>query len=294
MIMFKAFVHVLIFSVIIMISSSCNDTLNPVDTESAQDWQPFNGPPLSAKAMNKPGTLHNEILDSFHTRHSLVTREKINVVDFVRIMTESVNEVLSNNYEETRVTEQDVMLMLRYVTTLSRRGIFNFFGETITEPKKMIEFMSKYDRISELDTNKLKQVLASLPAVTDPMTNPIEDDIFYAAEGTDSWCVFMSVDILRYSKQYWLGINEQRSSLGISDEKHNCPRPVSAQDAGGYISDILGGLAGFFAFGGVGAIVTGPLCSLIFQMGLDGLNGAIDTLDDGDYCWPAGSWDDAC
>lgn len=103
----------------------------------------------------------------------------------------------------------------------------------------------------------------------------------------------MISDVLRHSKMYWLGINAKRMALGLGDGKQNRPRMVSVRDVGSAVCDVLGGLVGY-VYGGVGAIVGAPVGSLMFQMGLDGLNGAIETLDDGDYYWPADWLDDAC
>jgi len=241
---------------------------------------------LDGLAIENTGKLHNEILDAFDRRHSLLQAAPISRQAFAQEFRESVNEVLRAHGIEGEVYGEDVMGILGHFDHLREVGVFDFHDVSSQEPSKLVADLADRGVVDAAELEVLDKLVAALPPADADMSAVTTEVVEVGERALDEAAPDVrkrlepGINILPASRRYWMTMREKQIVTPAEQ-----PRHVTYRETGQMLADLIGGLSGL-EFGSAGAMIVGTAASLMFLEMWDNTeeSDASVTLDDWQEC----------
>lgn len=181
---------------------SCqNEIITGVSEESPNLW---NNPEVANIRLESPGKIHNGILQRFHQKHSLFSKEKMEPEDFIALVVESTNSAFEENNIPVNINSTDVHIVLGMLLKYKEEGVYNFFSDTHDLPVDLFKYLEREYGASSNILDKYLNALSKIrnyeksPLMKEPI---IQSPVGIIMEGfqDNQYCA----DIFNSSYKFW-------------------------------------------------------------------------------------------
>lgn len=255
--------------VCLVLCAGCGDkTSEGVLESSSESGPPFGGVQIDYAQIQKPGEVHNAVLESFRQRWEAQAGSAFDWNRFVREVREASNETLPRFGLPAAVEESDVWLVLEKIEALRQAGIIDLI-HLDTDPGGPERFVAQLVKQGTLTAKDGRTVLRRISSPKVATSSP--------SEAAQTGLLGMLVDVQLASAEYWSSLAASKEARFPHRSKGDLPPD---QDVPDWLfqstTDFIGGLVGTILGGGFGTLVGAYVTSIAFAAvddAVDGLTG---------------------